>query len=191
LNAFVYSIAALAAFVFLFAASQTDSQSYAGWQPILLVLLVLALHRTNIVTRIRATLHGIAPTSLAVLVCITYASPAAAVLYTGIGTLAAKLLARQRPIKAIFNASSETLAAAAAGAAAYGVGLIPVSQTESTGRVTATDILAICAAAGAYALVDEVLMARVVSLAGGLRMRQILMSNVDVRYGIRFGGQKF
>ena len=126
--------------------------------------------------------------SLAVLVCITYASPSAAVVYTGIGTLVAKLIIRLPRIKAIFNASNETLAAAAAGAAAYGVGLIPVSQTGIVGRDTATDILAICAAAGAYTLVDEVLMARVLSLASGLPMRQILMSNVDVRFGGRLGG---
>jgi diguanylate cyclase (GGDEF)-like protein len=184
----VYSVAALAAFVFFSAALLADPHSYVGWQPILLVLLVLALHRFNIETRIRATLHGIAPTSLAVLVCIVYASPTAAVLYTGIGTLAAKLLARQGPVKAIFNASSETLAAAAAGAAAYSVGLIPLSQNGATGRVVTTDIVAICAAAGAYALVDEFLFGRVLSLAGGLPMRQILMSNVDVRFGIRLGG---
>jgi len=118
LKPYVYSVAALAAIVFLSAALRTNSQAFAGWQPILLVLLVVALHSTNIVTRIRATLHGIIPMSLAVLVCITYASPSAAVVYTGIGTLVAKLIIRLPRIKAIFNASNETLAAAAAGAAA-------------------------------------------------------------------------
>jgi diguanylate cyclase (GGDEF)-like protein len=155
----------------------------------LLVLLVIILHCTEIQSRIRATLQGVAPTSVAVLVCVTYASPAEAVLYATIGMLVAKLLILRQPrIKAMFNTSKETLAAAAAGAVAYGVGLTPVSNASFTGRETAIDILAICAAAAAYAVVDEVLSTPVLSLASGLTPRQILLTNVDVRLGIKLGG---
>ena len=67
----------------------------------------------------RATLIGVVPASVAVLACVTYASPSEAILYTGAGTLIAKwLIVRLPSIKTIFNASKETLAAAAAGTAA-------------------------------------------------------------------------
>jgi diguanylate cyclase (GGDEF)-like protein len=136
----------------------------------------------------RATLIGVVPASVAVLACVTYASPAEAIIYTGIGTLIAKLLIVRLPsVKTVFNASKETLAAAAAGAAAYGVGFVPLSEATAA-RSTATDIVALSVAAGAYSLVDELISVPVLSLASGLPLRQILLTNIDVRYGIKLGG---
>jgi len=184
----VYAIATLAAIVFIFAIYGIAPYWDPGWQPILLVLFVVALQSTNIVSRIRATLVGVAPASVAVLACVTYASPSQAIIYAGVGTLIAKwLIVRLPRIKAIFNASKETLAAAAAGAAAYGVGFVPLSE-PSSGRSTGMDVLALCAAAGAYALVDELLTVPVLSLASGLPVRQIVLPNIDVRLGIKLGG---
>jgi diguanylate cyclase (GGDEF)-like protein len=184
----VYSIATLAAFVFIFAISRIAPYWDPGWQQLSLVLFVVALQSTNIVSRMRATLIGVVPASVAVLACVTYASPSEAILYTGAGTLIAKwLIVRLPSIKTIFNASKETLAAAAAGTAAYSVGFIPLSSPTST-RSTATDIVALCAAAGAYALVDELVSAPVLSLASGLPLRQIVLTNIDVRLGIKLGG---
>jgi diguanylate cyclase (GGDEF)-like protein len=143
----------------------------------------------DISTRIRAALQGVVPASVAVLACVMYASPWAAVVYVGIGTLVAKsLIVRQPAIKAIFNSSREALGTAAAAIAAHGVGFVPLSDESVVGRSTEADLIAIAAAAVAYALVDELVSPPVLSLASGLSLRQILMTNLDVRLGIKLGG---
>ncbi len=181
-------IATLAAFVFVLASAQAIQHWRVDWQPILLVLFVIALQCTRVVSRIRATLLGVAPASVAVLACVIYASPWEAIVYVAVGTLVAKgAIVRLPGIKVVFNVSKETLVAAAAAAAAHGVGLTPLSQPTTT-RDTATDVLAICAAAAAYQLVEELLWTPVLSIATGATWREIVLPNVDVKLGVKLGG---
>ncbi|GAA0942024.1 putative bifunctional diguanylate cyclase/phosphodiesterase [Virgisporangium aurantiacum] len=77
---------------------------------------------------------------------------------------------------------------AAAVAAAHGLGFVPISVGPDSRAVTTADIVAICAAFGAYAVADEVLSSPVLSLASGSSVRQIFMTNVDVRFAIKMGG---
>jgi diguanylate cyclase (GGDEF)-like protein len=184
----VYSIAALASVVMGLAVWQAWPGWQPGWQPALLVLFVALLQWAEINGRIRSTTVSLAPTSVAGLVCVIYARPSAAVVYACMGALIGKWLFKRQPaIKAIFNASKETLAVAAAVVVAHGLGFVPISLGPESRGVTPADIVAICAAAGAYALVEEVLGAPVLSIAGRLSMRHILMANLDIRYVVRLG----
>jgi diguanylate cyclase len=185
---FVCAVAAAALIVLVISVWQTAPDWQLGWQAPLLVLFVAVLLSAPIQIRMRATLQAIAPTSVAVLACIVYAPPAAAVVYVAVGALIGKwLFKRLTPIKAIFNASKDTLATAAAAMVANALHFVPVSQPVAH-RDAVADVLAICVAAGAYQVVDELLSMAVLTLASGLSWRQILMTNVDVRLGIKLGG---
>jgi diguanylate cyclase (GGDEF)-like protein len=174
--------------VLAFAAWRAAPSWRPSWQSALLVLFVAVLLYSEIRSRVGATRPALAPTSAAILTCVVYAPPHAAVVYVAIGALIGKwLFKRLSPMKAIFNASKETLAAAAAAAAAQALDFVPLSQSV-TGRDTGADVLAICAAAGAYQVVDELLAVPVLSLASGATLRQILMANVDVRLVNKLGG---
>jgi diguanylate cyclase len=154
----------------------------------LLVLFVAVLLYSEILIRFGATRLALAPTSAAILTCVIYAPPAEAVGLVAIGALIGKwLLVRLPPMKAIFNASKETLAAAAAAVVANTLHFVPLSQSV-TDRNTGADVVAICAAAGAYQIVDELLVPPVISLASGTPMRQLLRANVDVRLVNKLGG---
>jgi diguanylate cyclase (GGDEF)-like protein len=184
----VCAVAASAVFVLAAAVWQSLPGWQLDWQSALLVLFVAVVVYAEIWYRVKSTRQSIAPTSVAVLACVVYAPPAAAVVYVAIGALIGKsLFKRSIPIKAIFNVSKETLAAAAAAAAAYVVGFVPLA-VDSTGRNPLADIVAICAAAGAYQVVDEMLSAPVLSLASGTSLRQILLTNLDVRLVVKLGG---
>jgi diguanylate cyclase (GGDEF)-like protein len=184
----VYVIAALAGSVLVVAAARLLPHWRPSWQPLVLVLFVFALHGATIASRVRATVQGVAPMSVAVLVCVAYTSPAATIVYAAVGTFAARWLVRRQPtIRVLFNASKETLSAAAAAAAAYGLGYVPIAAGTAN-RDPATDLIALAAAAGAYAIVDELLSAPVLALASGSSLGHILKTNVDTRLGIKLGG---
>ena len=184
----MYSIAALASVVMGLSVWQAWPGWQPGWQPALLVLFIALLHWAEINGRIRAATVSLAPTSVAGLVCVIYARPSAAVVYACMGALIGKWLFKRQPaIKAIFNASKETLAVAAAVVVAHGLGFVPVSLGPESRAVTPADIIAICAAAGIYALIEEVLAIPVLSIAGGLSMRHVVMANLDIRFVVRLG----
>jgi diguanylate cyclase len=185
----VYVVAAMASFVLVIALWRAVPDWTPAWQPILLVLFVVVLHFSEINSRVRSTVQGVAPVSVAVLVCVVYASPSSAIIYVGAGALLGKwLFKRQPPIKAVFNASKEALAATAAVVTAHGLGFVPLSDDSIGARNAGADVVAICAAAAAYAVADELLSNPVLSLASGSSLRRMFMTNVDVRFAIKLGG---
>ncbi len=184
----MFSIASLASVVLGLAVWQAWPERQPGWQPALLVLFVALLQYVDISTRLRATIFSLTPTSIAALVCVIYARPSAAVVYAAAGALLGRWLFKRQPaIKAIFNAAKETFGVAAAVAVAYGLGFVPTSVGAENRAATLNDVLAICAAAAAYAIVEEALTYPVLSIAGGVRLRDMFMTNIDIRFLVRLG----
>jgi len=83
-----------------------------------------------------------------------------------------------------FNAGKDTLAPAGR-RGVRGVGLPPVLEQAALGPAPwRTLVLALCLATVVYVVLDEVLLAPVVSLAMGRPWRRVVRYNVDVRLGV-------
>ncbi|AGL21676.1 bifunctional diguanylate cyclase/phosphodiesterase [Actinoplanes sp. N902-109] len=137
-----------------------------------------------ILLRVRSEHRSFAATSGAVMVTVALAPLPWAILCIAVGALIAKLAIRD-PLKVTFNAAKDTVAAAAAGGVAYLAGLRPA---PSIGMAEASiPRLAGCLVLTAlvYAVVDEVLGSRVISLATRTPWRQNVLRNWDVMLMIR------
>src|SRR6185312_8393791 len=121
LTPLVWAMALPAVVAFGLAVWQAVPGWQPGWQPALLVIFVAVVQSVRIPTRVRATAFSVVPGSVATILCVIYARPSAAVVYVSAGTVTAAWLLKRLPaIKVVFNAAKETLAVAAAVAAAHG-----------------------------------------------------------------------
>jgi diguanylate cyclase (GGDEF)-like protein len=184
----VWFVIGLASFTLAWALLRVLPESRVGWQSILLVLFVAVLHYAEIKVRFRATLQMVAPTSAALIVCVAYTQPEWAIVYAAAGALIGKLLRRQETVKAAFNASKETLAVAAAVTATWALGFVPATAGPPPDRDLYRDAVILFVAAVVYAVIEEIIMTPVLSMASGTPIRELVFSNIDIRLAVRLGG---
>jgi diguanylate cyclase len=187
----VTGLAAATTAVLLWALSSLPPGWQVGWHAILLATYIAALHASEIRIRIRSTGRATAPASAALLLCVAYSPPAEALLIVASGALLGRLIVgrliiRQEPIKVVFNASKETLAVAGAAAVTWYFGFVPAVSDASREPLRDAWILAL--AAVAYAVLDDLLFLPVMTITSGKPAHYFLLSNLDIRLGLRLGG---
>ncbi|WFE28622.1 diguanylate cyclase [Solwaraspora sp. WMMD791] len=149
--------------------------------PLVLASLVAVASGCTVPIRIRAP-QGISPTSAAVLVSVAVLPPSWVVVCTALGVAAGRLVAGSTPLKVAFASAKESLGALGAASAAAWWGLSPaLGSTTHLTRSWATTTLALCAAALAYAVVDETLPVPVVSLAERTSWRRVVRRGAGMR----------
>ncbi|MEV0732395.1 GGDEF domain-containing protein [Polymorphospora sp. NPDC050346] len=128
----------------------------------------------------------VSATSAAVVLAVAVLPAPWVVLTTAAGIGAAKAL-RQRDLrKVLFNTAKDTLASAAGAGAAWWLGWRPGLDTMDVDPgAWPRLLLALVAAAAAYAVVEEALVAPVVALATGRRWWQVTAADADLRTGLR------
>jgi len=157
----------------------------ALYHPLILTSLVAVASGCTVPIRVR-TPQGISSTSAALLVSVAVLPVPWVVLCTAAGVAVGRAVVRSAPTKIAFAAAKESLAALAASVAAASVGLTPA--LGSTAHLTTsweTAVLALCAAALTYAVVDETLPVPVLALASGTRWRQVVRRGAEVRAWVK------
>jgi diguanylate cyclase (GGDEF)-like protein len=126
--------------------------------------------------------HVLTTTAPAVLAAVVVLPAAWAIVSTVVGFAVAKAIRRQPPHKAAFNVGKEALATAGAAAVAHAVGMVPASLTTAPiSDGWARYLLGLCAAAMAYAMMDELLPPPVIALATRTPWREVARRDLDIR----------
>jgi diguanylate cyclase (GGDEF)-like protein len=150
------------------------------WYAAVFILLVVVATGSSVKIRIRSNMWILQWAEAAILVGIALLPPTWVVLCTILGTGAVYALKRVQPIKLAFNTAKATVAVAAA---------IPVANltgfgwtTNQDGELFSTeDIYGLILVAAVLFAVGETLTTVVLALATRTRVRELLMTNQQVR----------
>ncbi|WP_067509656.1 bifunctional diguanylate cyclase/phosphodiesterase [Actinoplanes sp. TFC3] len=149
-----------------------------------LTIVTAAAGSPMILMRVRSEFRSFPATSGAIIVTVALVPLPWAILCIGAGALIAKLAIRD-PLKVTFNAAKDTVAAAAAGGAAFLTGLRPDTEIAMPAIPLLRLVLCLAITAVVYAVVDELLGSRVISLASRTSWRQAALRNWDVMLAVR------
>ncbi|MFI7596472.1 putative bifunctional diguanylate cyclase/phosphodiesterase [Actinoplanes sp. NPDC049681] len=148
-----------------------------------LTVIIAAASGRLILLRIRSEKRSFSATSGSILLIVATVPLPWAIICTALGVFASKIFIRQ-PMKVIFNVGKDTVGAAAAGSVAFLAGIRPGMELEAAPSLPRL-VLALIAAALAYAIVDDLLGSTVMSLATRMPWRQAIRHNRDVVIRIR------
>ncbi|HEX2357634.1 MAG TPA: bifunctional diguanylate cyclase/phosphodiesterase [Micromonosporaceae bacterium] len=149
--------------------------------PVAVACLVALSSVQSTPVRIRSQEKALSSASAAILVAVALLPAPWVVICTVCGVAAAKLAARYQPRKIAYNAAKETLAAAAALAAAHLIsGGQPLSVAADSPAWT-TWLPTLVVAFLTYAVVDEALGLSVIALATRAPWMQIALHDADIR----------
>ncbi|MDG4766303.1 EAL domain-containing protein [Solwaraspora sp. WMMD406] len=157
----------------------------ALYYPVVLASLVAVASGCTVPIRTR-TPQGISSTSAAVLVSVAVLPTHWVVVCTAVGVGVGRSVVGSAPAKVAFAAAKESIAALAAALTAGWIGLTPV--LGSTGHLAdswPTTVVALCAAALVYAVVDETVPVPVVALADRTPWRRVVQRGARVRAGVK------
>ncbi|MFV2018596.1 putative bifunctional diguanylate cyclase/phosphodiesterase [Micromonospora sp. LOL_023] len=175
----------LAALAWAVSAIETPPGLGSLYHPLILASLVAVASACTVPIRIRAP-QGISPTSAAVLVSVAVLPASWVVICTAVGVSAGRFIAGSAPVKVGFATAKEAVGALGAALAAAWIGLTPALGTTShlTYSWTTTG-LALCAAAVAYAVVDETLPVPVVAISDGTSWQRVVRRGARMRAGVK------
>jgi diguanylate cyclase (GGDEF)-like protein len=152
--------------------------------PLMVTSLVAVASGWVIRTHIRGP-QVITSTSAAILVGVAILPAPWLVLCTACGVAIAQAIVRLAPMKAAFAIGKDTLTATAAAAAAAWAGAHPVLGSAEQLNSWRTILVGLCAAALAYAAVDETVPVPVLALALGKTWWQVVRKNIEVRIALK------
>ncbi|MFY1632034.1 putative bifunctional diguanylate cyclase/phosphodiesterase [Solwaraspora sp. WMMB335] len=157
----------------------------ALYHPLVLASLVAVASGSTVPIRIRAA-QGISPTSAAVLVSVAILPAPWVVVCTAAGVVVGRSIAGSAPVKVVFAAAKESIGALAAALAVAWVGLVPIpGSTVHLVQSWPVTVLALAAAAVAYAIVDETLPVPVVALADRTSWRRVVRRGAQLRAAVK------
>ncbi|HEY8472779.1 MAG TPA: EAL domain-containing protein [Natronosporangium sp.] len=162
--------------------------SFDARESLLLPLIVAGLVVVASTCRVQVNVRAqfiVTPAGAAILVAVAMLPTPWATICVAVGAVVARVLLRQQPHKAAFNASKDTAAATVAGAIFQAVGVPPVASAEAASVPWWTYLLALGAAAVAQAMLDMLAITTVVSLASRTSWRRALAREIDAGAAVR------
>jgi diguanylate cyclase (GGDEF)-like protein len=144
------------------------------WQWVLLVVAVPLSERALLHVRFGGDYYSFTWGEGCLLVGFALVSPAWLVLLSGPLVMAAHLVARRSPLKAVFNAASFTIAAGAAGV------VVTVATTAPYDVSELRDALALLAAVTVFSLTSALLTGMVVSVATGRSWASVVADSMKM-----------
>lgn len=124
-------------------------------------------------------------TSASVLVAVAFLPAPWVTICVASALAISKPFGASSPRKAVFNAAKDTVGAAVAAAAFSATGAVPATMAEPAIGAWWTYLLALCMAAAAYTVIDQVGIASVVSLASRTPWRRVIARDMEFTAAIR------
>jgi diguanylate cyclase (GGDEF)-like protein len=149
-----------------------------------LTVIIAAASGRLIELRVRSDNRSFSSTSGSILVAVATVPLHWVILCTAVGVLASKLFLRD-PMKITFNAAKDTIAATAAAFVAYLVAVRPAADLSFAMPSLPRLVAGLLLAAVAYAIVDDILGATVITLATRTSWWQVAGRNLDVMAIVR------
>ena len=157
---------------------RTDGFAHAPWLRIVCFAVMLMLASTLVLSiRIKSSRQNVSTAEAVLLIGLMLLPGPWLVLLTAVVVTTYWLTKNVPPIKIFFNAGKDTAIVGSAVLVAGSLGLVGPFVPKPQ------DLVAIAAACGAIAVVDEVLALPVISLATSTPLWKLFLSNLDVRLG--------
>jgi diguanylate cyclase (GGDEF)-like protein len=156
------------------------TSAHVGISPLLLTCLVAVANMGGFHLRVRATNLQFSAVSAAVLIAAALEPISWVIVVAATGMLISKLILRLSPTKVAYNVAKEAVVAGAAAGTMVLFGAPPVGPVLLR-ETLISHLVAMPAAAVAYAVVDDVLFFPVIAAATGTSIRKRFAEHWDVR----------
>ena len=158
-----------------------------GWRPLILTSLCAVANLSSFRVRIRANNHVFTVMESAVIVTAALLPVYWVPICAAGGAVIFCSIVRVAPLKFAFNVAKESVASVAAAGVLLAFQATPLRDLPHQPRGVAYIVLAMLAAAAAYALVNDVLLIPVLAVATSTPLRERFLSNIEVRLLSTFG----